>query len=434
MLWGKAGQEMVARLDVEVDRIFLDQANPRHKPYQSQDEVIDYLCQHESILSLARDIAKNGLNPIEQFALLPDDDAEDDASTYIVAEGNRRICALKLLHDPDLAPAKLRNGFRQAAEGWPGIGPVPCVLFDDRPAVDLWLTRIHDGEQGGIGRRKWSADQSARHSGSDKDKLALKLLDYAERKGLLSAEERKGTLTTVTRYVSKAPVQAGLGIDARDLDNIKLTKPEGDFDVLLGKFLGDLASGHVNSRAKGAETFKAYGRELAAVAVTGAGKVDPKLLDAPGKGKKPTRRRTKVKQRATLAHEHEIMDALKALDSQKLTNLYHSITIVPLNPHAPLVTVGAWAFMESLSSLAGRKEGTDFPSFFSKDRRAKYGLPTGKDSKAMTDALGRVATSGDVTKHDGVASHFNGEQLANDMDTLKDLILKCLEEIAATRT
>lgn len=93
---------MVARLDVEVDRIFLDQANPRHKLYQSQDEVIDYLCQHESILSLARDIAKNGLNPIEQFALLPDDDAEDDASTYIVAEGNRRICALKLLHDPDL--------------------------------------------------------------------------------------------------------------------------------------------------------------------------------------------------------------------------------------------------------------------------------------------------------------------------------------------
>lgn len=434
MQFVKAGQEMVARLDVEVDRIFLDQGNPRHKPYQSQDEVIDYLCQHESILPLARDIVKNGLNPIEQFALLPDDDAEDETSTYIVAEGNRRICALKLLHDPDLAPAKLRNGFRQAAEGWQGIGPVHCVLFDDRPEVDLWLTRIHNGEQGGIGRRKWSADQSARHSGSDKDKLALKLLDYAERKGLLSDEERKGMLTTVTRYVMKAPVQVGLGIDARDLDNIKLTKPEGDFDVLLGKFLGDLASGHVNSRAKGAETFKAYGRELAAVTVTGAGKVDPKLLDAPGKGKKPARRRIKIKQRATLAHEHEIMDALKALDSQKLTNLYHSITIVPLNPHAPLVTVGAWAFMESLSSLAGRKEGTDFPSFFSKDRRAKYGLPTGKDSKAMTDALGRVATSGDVTKHDSVASHFNGEQLANDMDTLKDLILKCLEEIAAKRT
>lgn len=54
---------MVARLEVEVDRIFLDQENPRHKPYDTQSEVIEYLCTHESILSLARDIAANGLNP-----------------------------------------------------------------------------------------------------------------------------------------------------------------------------------------------------------------------------------------------------------------------------------------------------------------------------------------------------------------------------------
>ena len=425
---------MVARLQVEVDRIFLDQGNPRHKPYKTQAEVIDYLCNHESILWLARDIAKYGLNPIEQFALLDDDESDEDSPAYIVAEGNRRICALKLLHDPDLAPAKLRNGFRQAASGWAGTGPLPCVLFEDRKAVDLWLQRIHDGEQGGIGRRKWSADQSARHSGSTKDKLALALLDYAERKGLISAEERKGTLTTVSRYVTKAPVQSALGIDASDVANIKVTKPEGDFDILLGKFLGDLGSGHVNSRAKGAATFKAYGRELEAVEIPGKGKVDPKLLEKGSKSGKPTRRRTKVKARATLTHDHEIMDALKALDSQKLMYLYDSITIVPLNPHVPLVTVGAWAFLESLSSLAGRNASTDFPSFFSREKRASYGLPTGKDAKAITDALNHLATSGDVTKHDGVAAHLNGEQLANNMDTLRDLILKCIQEVAAKKS
>lgn len=420
---------MVTRLEVEVDRVFLDQLNPRHKPCNTQAEVIDYLCNHESILSLARDIVKNGLNPIEQFALIPDEDAEDDAATYVVAEGNRRICALQLLHDPDRAPAKLRNGFAQAASGWAGIGPLPCVLFDDRPAVDLWLTRIHDGEQGGIGRRKWSADQSARHSGSDKDKLALKVLDYAEGKGLISSDERKGTLTTVTRYVTKGPVQSALGIDASDLNNIRVTKPEGDFDALLGKFLGDLASGHVNSRAKGVEVFKAYGRELDAVKVLGTGEVVQKLLEQSKGDKKPIRRRSKIKPRSTLAHEHEIMDALKAMSSQKLVSLYNSITIVPLNPHAPLVSVGVWAFLESLSARAGRGENQDFPSFFDKNRRAKYGLPTGKDAKAITEALKHVAASGDVTKHDATAALFNGDQLANDMDTLKDLILKCIESI-----
>ena len=225
---------MVARIEVEVDRIFLDQNNPRHKPYETQAEVIDYLCNHESILSLARDIAENGLNPIEQFSLIPDEDSGESALTYVVAEGNRRICALKLLHDPDLAPAKLRNGFVQAAKGWAGVGPLPCVAFESREAVDLWLKRIHDGLQGGIGRKQWSADQSARHSGSDKNKLALVILDYAEKKGLISADERKGTLTTVTRYVSRSPVQVALGIDASDLNNVKMTKSEGDFDALLG--------------------------------------------------------------------------------------------------------------------------------------------------------------------------------------------------------
>ena len=421
---------MVVRLEVEVDRSFLDQDNPRHKSYETQAEVIDYLCNHESILSLARDIATNGLNPIEQFALIPDEDAADDAATFIVAEGNRRICALKLLHDPDLAPAKLRNGFAQAARRWPGVGPLPCVAFDDRQAVDLWLTRIHDGEQDGRGRRKWSADQSARHSGSDKDKLALKVLDYAERKGLITADERKGTLTTVSRYVTKGPVQTALGIDASDLNKIRVTKSETDFDTLLGKFLGDLASGHVNSRAKGAETFKAYARELDAVDVPGEGKVVPALLELNQTGKRPARRRSKIKPRSTLTHEHEIMDALKAMGSQKLVSLYNSITMVPLNPHAPLVAVGAWAFFESLSAKAGRGENQDFPSYFDWNRRAKYGLPTGKGAKAVTEALKHIATSGDVTKHDGTAALFNGEQLANDMDSLKDLVLKCIEEIA----
>lgn len=420
---------MVARLEVDVDRIFLDQENPRHKPYETQGEVIDYLCNHESILSLARDIVENGLNPIEQFALIPDEEADESASTYIVAEGNRRICALKLLHDPDLAPPKLRKGFSLAADGWPGIGPLPCVAFEDRDAVDLWLTRIHDGEQGGIGRRKWSADQSARHSGSDKDKLALKVLDYAEKKGLISADERKGTLTTVTRYMTKAPVQAALGIDASDLNKIRITKREDDFDALLSKFLGDLASGHVNSRAKGVEVFKAYGRELGAIKVPGEGEVVPALLDLNQAAKQATRRRTKIKPRSTLTHEHEIMDGLKALGSQKLVSLYNSITMVPLNPHAPLIAVGAWAFFESLSAKAGRGEKQDFPSYFDKNRRAIYGLPTGKDSKAVTEALKHVAASGDVTKHDGTAALFNGEQLANDMDTLKDLILKCIGDI-----
>lgn len=426
------GTGMVARLEVEVDRIFLDLENPRHDPYELESQVIEYLCRHENILPLARDIVANGLNPIEQFALIPDD-TESDPPTYFVAEGNRRICALKLLHDPDRAPPKQRKLFEQAGKNWSGAGRLPSVLFEDRDAVDLWLTRIHDGEQDGVGRRKWSSDQSQRHSGSTKNKIAMEVLDYAERNGFISAEDRRGKLTTVSRYLTKKSIQEAMGLDVSDLGNIRKTRSKADFDTRLTKFLGDLGTGHVNSRTNGAEAFNAYARELSAVALSGNGDIAAEPLN---KGKAsaataPKRRRTALKARVNLPYDHEVMDALKALDSQKLTNLYDSICSIPLNPHAPLISIGMWAFLESLTARAGRLVTNDFQAFFSKDRLTAYGLSRGKGDKSISEALRRVSTSGDVTKHDPTAAMFNGEQLANDMDTLKNLIVKCAEEAAS---
>lgn len=48
----------------------------------------------------------------------------------------------------------------------------------------------------------------------------------------------------------------------------------------------------------------------------------------------------------------------------------------------------------------------------------------------MTEALRRLAASGDVAKHDAKAALFDGEQLVNDLGTLSILIMKCIEEIA----
>jgi hypothetical protein len=55
---------------VPVGRIFLDLDNPRHVPFTSEDEVIEYLCDKEDVWPLARDITNIGLNPLERFALV----------------------------------------------------------------------------------------------------------------------------------------------------------------------------------------------------------------------------------------------------------------------------------------------------------------------------------------------------------------------------
>ena len=53
------------------------------------------------------------------------------------------------------------------------------MVFPDRDSVRMWLGRIHEGEQGGIGRKKWNADQTARYSGYSNNKTALAVLYYA---------------------------------------------------------------------------------------------------------------------------------------------------------------------------------------------------------------------------------------------------------------
>jgi hypothetical protein len=54
--------------------------------------------------------------------------------------------------------------------------------------------------------------------------------------------------------------------------------------------------------------------------------------------------------------------------------LYFSICSIGLENHTPLVTIGVWAFVETLSALAGRKQETDFVSYFSAQLLTNMGL------------------------------------------------------------
>ena len=182
---------------IDVDRVFLDLSNPRHTPFEDQNEAIEYLCREEQVLSLALDIATNGLNPLELFALIADGD-----NAYFSAEGNRRLCALKLLNDPDLAPANLRTDFKKAAARCNPIEQLFVVIFNDREKVKLWLDRIHAGFAGGRGRRQWNAEQKARNSGYSKNDLAQIILDMGQDQGLITLAERQGRISTVQRYLA----------------------------------------------------------------------------------------------------------------------------------------------------------------------------------------------------------------------------------------
>jgi len=141
-----------------------------------------------------------------------------------------------------------------------------------------------------------------------------------------------------------------------------------------------------------------------------------------GKPKKPEKARH-------VEHADEIASSLRSYGNHKLISLYHSICMVELESHTPLVCIGVWSFMETLTACAGRAPTTAFGDFLSNQRLTNYGITGSKTP--FRNALTRTQDYGNTTKHDPVAVTFNGDQLNNDVITLKPVILKLIEEAAS---
>ncbi len=418
---------------VPVGRIFLRLDNPRHKPVETESMAIALLCQDEAIYPLARDIAKIGINPLDNFGLVPAKGKSSGASaSYISAEGNRRICALKLLNDPELAPANLRKAFKKLAADSVAPSTVAAKIFDDFESAKPWLDRIHNGEQGGIGRTKWNAEQKQRFDGGSKNRAAQALLDYAQSENMISEEEREGKLTTVQRFLGNVIFSETLGFDQSTPDDVRRTRPKADFDLLVKRFIRDLVKKtDVHSRMNKEEIIR-YARPLGSIPGVAATRIEAESLstEAAGKTKRNVRKRPRKPEKVKhVQYEDEIFAALKNFGNEKLSSLYHSICTIELDPHTPLVAVGTWSFFETLTACAGRNEGTSFEAFLSNSKLNNYGL-TGEKS-TLHAAMGRIREYGNTTKHHRIAATFNGDQLNNDITALKSVILKCIEEAAA---
>lgn len=255
--------------EVELSRVYLDNDNPRHDPIDNEPDIINYLLKKENVKPLARHIAEAGsMSPLERLAVVAHPKVK---GAYIAAEGNRRICALKLLSDPDKAHLMAdKNYFRNLAKK---IGTIPstleAVVFSDMEYARPWISLRHEGEQGGVGTKAWNPDQKTRFhtqggGKSNPNIQALLLKQYAGKKRLLT-QEQLGTvsLTTLTRYLSNPVFRDSLGLT--DNKTLNISVPEDEFDRVVKRFLSDTLDedSGVNSRTN-AEARKAYAETLRA--------------------------------------------------------------------------------------------------------------------------------------------------------------------------
>jgi len=414
--------------DVAIGRIFLAPHNPRHEPVESESEAIERLCSAEDVLPLARDIVRHGVSPLERFALTEIPRSGRNPS-YYVEEGNRRICALKLLADSELAPARMRQSFEKLGEAWTPITNIDAAVFADLDQLRIWLDRTHSGPQGGVGRKVWNAEQKQRFFGGTKNRLGQLVLDYAEAEGMITKQERVGKITTAQRFLNPDVFQEALGIDRSNPDELMRTRPKAEFDAMLRRFMRDLVGGEVvNSRKNKPEVIQ-YARELTAMPGITNNRIDPEPLgtDGPSPARRRGPRRTprRPERAKKIRFDDDIFQALRGLANYKLESLYHSICTIELELNTPIVSIGTWAFFETLTSCQGRNDSTSFDSYLTKAKLAALGF---QDSKALREALSHISALGNTTKHHSVAAHFNGDQLNNDMITLKDVIVACIAE------
>ncbi len=120
---------------------------------------------------------------------------------------------------------------------------------------------------------------------------------------------------------------------------------------------------------------------------------------------------------------NELQTALDDIPSYKLAKIYYSLCSLSLAQHTPLLSVGAWTFIETLTALNGRNAKANFHSYLSPQVLQKLGIAEKKDTTSIREAVKRISELGNSTKHNKTSASFNGETLANDFETMEKMLI-----------
>lgn len=413
---------------VSVLDLLLNRDNPRHEPKNNQEEIIDYLLGDEEVYNLARHMSAHGINPLEVVAVFKDDD-----DNLIVAEGNRRICAAQLLTDTGKSPEKDRKRFEALFRRGMDVSKVNIAIFQNYEAARPWLQVLHDGEQDGIGRRRWKPAQKARATtNKSNDSLAVALLDYAEKQNVIDEEFRKNIqISTVTRYLANPVVRNALGLKSLTTSSeIEIFTDIQRFLGVLTHFLSGVHEKRLHSRSK-TDDWQKYADEVNSEFGTPPVPLATGKIIAPhNEVTKPLPQKGKIRLAnqisAYIKKDSNIINGLNLLQSPKISSIYKSITSLKLEDHPALVTTGAWMLVESLTALHGRNANTDFVSYLNgKFSLWGIGRDQGKDCKL---SLEYISQHGNAQKHSAIFTAMDARNLNNHFEVLADVFVALIND------
>ena len=118
--------------------------NPRLNPEEQHVYLVDFIediIQEDgdkaNFMELVRSIATNGFIPADPIVVWKDEKND----RYYVAEGNRRVLALKLLRDPDKAPREIRGTVTGLAKNWKRIDKIAVSIAPSLEAAEWYISQ-----------------------------------------------------------------------------------------------------------------------------------------------------------------------------------------------------------------------------------------------------------------------------------------------------
>ena len=225
---------------ISVAKLLINTENPRFEAVQNQPEALALMLKEagKAVLKLAEDIAKHGLNPSKSLIVV-----EEKGGHFLPVEGNRRVVALKLLHNPELASdKKLSEKFKELKKEYGSQIPneVECVVFPDKTSAFRWVNLEHTGPNNGVGVLRWNSTQRQRfialYAGK---KLArsVQLFDFADENNL---DHDKVDSTTLDRLVATPIVREQVGVNFPE-GVLELVKPKGQVVKNLRKIFAEMS-------------------------------------------------------------------------------------------------------------------------------------------------------------------------------------------------
>ncbi len=230
----------VAHTSVEL--LDFDSLNPRLPNYLNKGddgEVIEWMLKEANIVELMGSIGEQGYFEGEPLIVVP---SKTKAKHFEVVEGNRRLTAVKLLLNPELAVTRKAAVFDAAKTASHKPTELPALIFNSRDEVLRYLAYRHI-----TGIEPWNPLQKARYLKQLASSGDFKKLKKDELRRRLAKE-----IGSNSNYVAR--LLAGLAVyeaieDSRFFDIAGIDEKTISYSVLTTALTYDAISKHIGLKS-----------------------------------------------------------------------------------------------------------------------------------------------------------------------------------------